>query len=223
MKTLFLTGGSRGIGKAIANKFLEMGYRVLAPSRKELNLNSVDSIASYFANNAINCDVFIYSAGVNCPKGFSDIMQDDFLKTMQINTGGFYQIMQFLLPSLKLNKGYVLGISSIYSFISRTKRLSYAASKHALNGMIKTLALELGHNDILINALAPGFVDTELTRNNNSPEKINELTQKIPLGKLASPEDIANIAFFLCSQENKFITGQCIVADGGYCVGGFEN
>ncbi len=88
--------------------------------------------------------------------------------------------------------------------------------------MIKTLAIDLGRLNIKVNAVSPGFVDTSLTRNNNSLAKIRSFKQKIPLGRLANTDDIAEVAYFMCSLENRYITGQQIIVDGGYTVGGFE-
>lgn len=117
-------------------------------------------------------------------------------------------------------QGHILAISSLYGTISRRGRLAYAASKHALNGIVKTLACELGEYNILVNSLSPGFVDTVMTRKNNSKEQIDAITGKIPLGRLADVNDIANIAYFLCSSENSYITGQNIIADGGFMAEG---
>ena len=88
--------------------------------------------------------------------------------------------------------------------------------------MIKTLALELAPQGIKVNALSPGFVATRMTYQNNSTETIDKIKSRIPLGELAKPEEIANVALFLCSKSNTYITGQTIIVDGGYTIGGFE-
>lgn len=122
----------------------------------------------------------------------------------------------------KNNNGHILAISSIYGIISRRGRLSYAMSKHALAGLVQTLAIELGPFNIKVNALAPGVIETKMTKKNNSQETITSLKAGIPLGRLGSPHDIARAAFYLCSEENSFITGQTVVVDGGYIIGGFQ-
>jgi 3-oxoacyl-[acyl-carrier protein] reductase len=96
-------------------------------------------------------------------------------------------------------------------------------SKHALTGLIQTMALEFAAYDVKVNALSPGFVETAMTRKNNTEEIIDGFIKKIPLGKLAVTEDIANAAYYLCSPQNTYITGQNIIVDGGILAGGFEN
>jgi len=223
MKTMFIAGGTGGIGSAIAEKFRENGYKVIVPDEKELNFLNRPSIEKYFKAHPVDADVVINCAGINNPKPFEKLTFEDLDKTLAINTTGFFGVLQQLVPKMKAKKrGAILMISSIYGHISRKGRLPYSMSKHALNGMVKTLALEFGPFNIKVNAVSPGFVETSLTTKNNSPEVIKSLVEKIPLGRMAKPEDIANIVFFLCSEENNYITGQCVVADGGYTIGGYE-
>ena len=96
-------------------------------------------------------------------------------------------------------------------------------SKFALNGLIKTMSLEFAQYGVKTNALAPGFVETAMTSKNNSPETIKGFIEKIPLGRMATVQDIANAAYFLCGKDNTYINGQTIIADGGILAGGFEN
>ena len=222
--TLFLTGGTGEIGSAIATRFREAGFNVLAPSRVEMDLEKEQTILDWLAIlGKQRIDVFIHCAGFNTPKGIADIERNDIEKTMQINAMSFYTLCHGLIRQEHLQSGgAILGISSIYGFLVRKGRFSYAASKHCLNGMVKTLALELGPKNIRANVLAPGFVDTRMTRQNNSAAVIEGFRQKIPLGRLAQPADIAEVAWFLCSSENRYLTGQEIVVDGGYSIGGFE-
>ncbi len=223
MKTLLLTGASGDIGKAIQKLFEKNNYRIIAPTRAELNLESPESIQHYFKNFKEKIDSLIHCAGFNTPKLALDLNEADVQKTFQINTMAFYSICRQLLNHFVNQKGAsILAISSIYGHFSRKGRLAYATSKHALEGMVKTLALEFGIHNIKVNCLAPGFVDTQLTRKNNSEEIIEGFKQKIPLGRLADPMDIAEVAYFLCSENNKYINGQSIIVDGGYSVGGFQ-
>jgi 3-oxoacyl-[acyl-carrier protein] reductase len=223
MKNLFLLGGQGDIGEAIGRKFRENDYKVIAPTSKDLNLEDRTSIEVFFDKNAITADVIIHSAGFNEPKSFEGLSYEDILKAHSINVFGFYSVLQRLLPAMKARrKGDILAISSLYGIIAREKRLPYVMSKHALNGLVKTLAIEFGQHNIKVNALSPGFVDTKMTRKNNEEKTIKGLTEKIPLGRLAKPEEIAEVAFFLCSEANAYITGQNIIVDGGYSVGGFQ-
>jgi 3-oxoacyl-[acyl-carrier protein] reductase len=110
----------------------------------------------------------------------------------------------------------ILALGSILGIVSRPERAAYSASKAALAAFIRTLAVELGPRGILANVLCPGFVETDLTRQNNTPEEIAAVVQSIPLHRLAMPEEIARLAVWLCSKQNTYITGQSIVCDGGF-------
>ena len=223
MKTLLLTGGTGEIGSAILEKFKSEQYHVIAPSRQALNLEIPAHIQHFLTNLTHQIDAFVHCAGFNHPKRFDDITDHDIHSTLQINTLSFYSMSQYLIKHQRFTKpGAILAISSIYGEFARKGRFSYAASKHALNGMVKTLALELGPSNIKVNAVSPGFVDTIMTRKNNSAEIIEDFKKKIPLGNLARTEDIAEIVYFLCSDKNRYINGQCIIADGGYSIGGFQ-
>ena len=223
MKTLFILGGNGDIGSAIVKKFKKEKYHIISPSSKEMDLANRESIDKYFAKHKIKADVIIQCAGYNRPKPFEEISYEELDKTLAINTLSFYQVLQYLLKPLKKQKeGHILGISSIYGFLSRKGRLSYSMSKHALIGLVKTLALELGAYNIKVNALSPGFVATKMTVQNNTPAIIKDFEEKIALGRLANTEEIAELAYFLCSSQNSYITGQNIVIDGGYSIGGFQ-
>lgn len=223
MKTLFLTGSTGAIGSAIFNKFQKNNYEIIAPDRHQLNLSDETSIIAFMQQIKRPIDVFIHCAGFNSPKPVGELTCADVKNTMQINAFAFYDMVCHLLPQFKQQKyGFILGISSIYGSFSRKKRLAYVSSKHALNGMIKTLALELGEYNIKVNGIAPGFVDTKMTHKNNSPEIIEGFKRKIPLGNLALADDIANACYFLCSAENGYINGEILTVDGGYGVGGFQ-
>ena len=168
-------------------------------------------------------DMFIHCAGFNNPKPIAELTEKDIQITFNINALSFYTISRFLAKNFMLKKhGNIVGISSLYGDFSRKGRLAYSAAKHALNGMIQTLALELGPYNVKVNAVAPGFVDTQMTRKNNSAETIENFKRKIPLARLANPSDIANVVYFLCSPQNNYINGQCIIVDGGFSAGGFQ-
>jgi len=222
MKTLFITGGRGDIGQAIVSKFRQHHYEVIAPDSSCLDLSNLNHVEGYIQTLPA-VDAFIHCAGINHPKPFIDIEMEDLEKTLMINALAFYKITQSIINQNKLNeKGHILGISSIYGEISRKGRFSYTAAKYCMNGMIKNLALELGSKQIKVNGLAPGFVDTKLTRKNNTQEIIDHLERSIPLGHMACADDIAKAAYFFASEENNYINGQIIIADGGYLAGGFQ-
>lgn len=221
---IFLLGGQGDIGLAIGKQFQKSGWELLAPTSKELDLSDVNSIENYVKFAKLDgLRALVHCAGINNPKPFEQNTLLDFSQTMMINVFGFARICQLLFEPLKENGGgHILAVSSVYGSISRAGRSTYATSKHALNGLMQTIAIEWGKYNIKVNTLSPGFVDTRLTRKNNSPEKISELSSGIALGRLAQAEEIAAVAAFLCSSENKYISGQDIIVDGGYLAGAFQ-
>ncbi len=221
MKRVFLTGGNGDIGSAIKELFIQNQFEVIAPSSKELNLENLNDIETYFKEKDTNFDVIVHCAGFNNPKNIEKLTIEDVEKTAKINYIAFFELIKILSPFMKeKQKGKIVAISSLYGTITRSGRLAYTASKHALNGCVKTLACELGKYNILVNAVSPGFVDTKMTRKNNSQEKIDLLCRKIPVNRLAKPVDIANAVYFLCSAQNTYITGQDIIVDGGFMAEG---
>lgn len=101
--------------------------------------------------------------------------------------------------------------------------MPYVISKHALIGAMKTLAIELAVDGVMVNAISPGYIETKMTRANNTPEGIANFKKGIPVGRLGQPSEVAQAAAFLASPENVYITGQILVVDGGYSIGGFQN
>ena len=220
MSTLLLTGGSGEIGGAISKKFQSRGWQVISPTRAEMDLSDIGSISAYMNQLKIPIDVFVHCAGFNEPKAAGVLTHEDVQTTMQINALSFYDIILHLLGNFKQKKkGVILAISSIYGGYSRKGRLAYVASKHALNGMVKTLALELGEFNIRVNGVAPGFVNTRMTYKNNSPETIEMLKKRIPMGNLIYREEVDNLSCFMCGDESNFINGEIITIDSGYTVG----
>lgn len=223
MRNLFITGGHGEIGQAIVKVFSENNYAVIAPTSKELDCSSNDSIDAYFKGfNYTSLTVFVHCAGINNPKVFMEVSPDSIFQTIQINTLSFLYITQHLNKHFENDNSRVVAVSSIYGTISRNKRLEYSTSKHGLKGMVQSLALELAQRNILVNAVSPGFISTKLTYKNNTPEVIANLIASVPLKKLGKPEYIADLIYFLCSEKNSFITGQDIIIDGGYLAGGFQ-
>jgi 3-oxoacyl-[acyl-carrier protein] reductase len=113
-------------------------------------------------------------------------------------------------------EGKIILISSLYATVTKEGRLSYASSKHAITGLVKSLAVELAPYDICVNAVAPGYVMTEMTKQNLSSQEIENIKEMIPMGRFQKPEEIANAVMFLGSEWNKSITGQTLNIDGGF-------
>ena len=216
--TLFLTGGSRGIGKTIKQPFEFQGITVIAPSREELNLADKTSISSYLEKNAaLKPDIFIHCAGINELAGIDTITQEILERVFQVNVYAPIQLLNSFSKGMKERKyGKILFISSLYALVSKEKRIAYSSSKNALTGLCKTLTLELAPFNILTNLLAPGYVMTDMTRKNLSSDEIRKIEENIPTGRFQTEQEIADTAFFLCSEKNKSITGQLLAVDGGY-------
>lgn len=216
-RTAFLTGASRGIGKRIKETFECAGATVIAPGRGELDLASEEQIGEYIKGNPHEIDIFIHCAGVNHLAGIETIEPQILLETFQVNLFSAVQLLHGYAGGMKRNGwGRVTFISSLYALVSKERRIAYSASKSALTGLTKSLALELGKENILVNAVAPGYVMTDMTKKNLSKAEIEEITAQIPQGRMQSEDDIANLTLFLCSDLNQSITGQLIAVDGGF-------
>ncbi len=213
---ILLTGSSGGIGKSILEKISSSENEIIAPSSTELDLSCVDKINNFMENK--NFDAVIHSAGVNQITEFSDLNEEIIINHLKINAISLVSICKNLKKENKIKN--VIAISSLYGFTARGMRLPYVTSKHALEGIVKSLSIDLSPN-ILINSIRPGFVDTPMTRKNNSEHKIKQIINKIPAGDLVDSNQIALFAKFLIENNNS-MTGQSITIDGGYSVGGYE-
>jgi len=215
--TALVTGASRGIGAAIAKKMVLEGLTVIAPSRADLDLRSGSSIESFLCALTRPIDILVNNAGVNMLSSISEASDSVIQETLQVNLVAPLQLIRCVANQMMARRfGRIVNISSIWSIVSKKRRLTYSASKAGLNGMTRALAVELAPYNILINAVAPGYVNTELTRQNNSEQDINAIKETIPLQRLAEPNEIAETVFFLCSERNTYITGQVITVDGGF-------
>ena len=217
-RTVFITGGSRGIGAAICAAFERAGYHTIAPDRKKLDLAQPEAVAKYLrAGGEWNVDVLVNNAGVNLVRPIEEMKLSDWARVVDTNLTAGFQLLQAFIPHMKKKRwGRVINISSIYAQLGRAGRLPYSASKAGLIGLTRTAAVELGEFNILVNAVCPGFVDTEMTRANNSDSVLRELCEQTPLKRLGRPEEIAGLTLFLGSEQNSFITGQAIFIDGGF-------
>ena len=216
-RTVLITGASRGIGAAIKSRLGSEGMTVLSPGRAELDLLSNNSIDAYLGSLKSPVDILVNNAGINYLAALEEITPETLETMVQVNLTAPIRLLKGIVPGMKKNRfGRIVNISSIFGIISKERRLLYTTTKSALIGMTKTLALELGGYNILVNSIAPGYVLTELTRQNNSPEEIERISSAIPLKRMAEPAEIAEVAAFLCSDKNTYITGQAIVVDGGF-------
>lgn len=217
-KTALITGSSRGIGLAITNLLRKNGFTILAPTREELDLASEESIKNFLTKNShIQIDILINNAGINIIENISDISQEALKSALQINLIAPMLLVKTLSPKM-IERGYgrIVNISSIWSQLSKPGRAVYASTKSAINAFTRSAAVELAPHNILVNAVAPGFVDTDLTRKNNSAEQLKIIESNIPTKRLAKTEEIAELVHFLISEKNTYITGQTIFIDGGF-------
>ena len=219
MKVL-VTGGSRGIGKAVAECYRKNGYIVETPTREELDLANKESVEQFVqSKKGQGYDIIINNAGCNLINEIENVRDEDVEQMLYVNLLSHVYLLRGLVPYMKKKRfGRIVNVGSVWGVISKPGRSIYSATKHGLQGITNTLALELAPYNILINTVAPGQTLTELTRKNNSAEAIRNMEKEIPLGRLAQPEEIANVIFFLGNEKNTYITGQQIVVDGGLTV-----
>lgn len=216
-KTILLTGASRGIGKAIHKK-LKKNYTIIAPAREELDLLDNKSIELFIKKNKEKeIDIIINNAGINFPQWIEEISDENIENTIKTNLIAPIRLIRGFVGNMKKNKwGRIINISSAFGIVARGKQVLYSSTKHGINGVTKALALELAQYNILVNSVCPGFTKTDLVVKKNTPEKIAALEKDIPLGRLAEPIEIANLVEFLSSDKNTYITGSCIIIDGGF-------
>lgn len=218
MRTAFITGGSRGIGKAISQKMEGKGYQVYAPTRQELDLSSPESVKEFLERHkGDSYDIVVNNAGINDVNDIENVTDDEIERMMQVNLVSPLKILRAFVPAMKQKRyGRIVNIGSLWGIVSKRGRVVYSMTKHGIHGITKTLAVELAGYNILVNTVCPGFVLTELTVQNNTPEQIAMIAEKIPLGRLAAPQEIADVVEYLTGERNTYLTGQLIAVDGGY-------
>ncbi|EQC45821.1 oxidoreductase, short chain dehydrogenase/reductase family protein [Bacteriovorax sp. BSW11_IV] len=238
-KNVFVTGGTRGIGAEIVKSFLNAGATVHTNGRNQVEINELNEKAADnlfyhcvdFQNNEqfatfletiknLNIDILINNAGINKVSLAHEIATEDFDNIQLINVKRPFELVKAVIPHMRENNwGRIVNITSIFGHVTRSKRLSYTTSKFAIKGMTKTLAVDYAADNVLVNSVGPGFIDTELTRTILSQAEIDELVSSVPAKRLGKPEEVANLVLFLGSNMNTFITGQNILIDGGFtCV-----
>ena len=204
---VLVTGASRGIGKGIAERFCAGGYDVLRPSRAEMDLESSESVERYMAK-APALDALVNCAGVLRAGPASEADLD----CLRVNLAAPLQVAR----AARMKKGRIVNVSSIWGSISKPGRAAYSASKAGLDGLTRALALEWA--PVLVNAVAPGYTETEMLHEYNSAEELDRIRGTIPLGRFCSTEEVAELVFFLGSEQNGYVTGQVIPIDGGFSV-----
>lgn len=229
-RTVFVSGATQGIGRAISIAMKLRGATIIGSGTGiDLNLEYLDEYiqADFSVIEQINScsdklrlikpDILINNAGINIISPFCEIAHHDFLKIQQVNVYAPFAFCQAVIPGMVDKEwGRIVNLSSIWGKIGREFRASYSASKFALDGLTLAIAAEFSSKNILANCIAPGFVDTALTRKILDAKQINNLELNVPLGRFANVDEIANFVVWLVSEENTYITGQNIAIDGGF-------
>jgi NAD(P)-dependent dehydrogenase (short-subunit alcohol dehydrogenase family) len=230
-KKVFVSGASRGIGKAIAAAFKEEGAWVIGTCTSDPpNGDDICQewyITDFTDTSQINeCafflkktqpDILINNAGINKIDRFLDISTDDFLEIQQVNVLAPLLLCQAAIPSMiKKGCGRIVNISSVWGKISKEYRASYSCSKFALDGMTLALTAEHAADGIIANSIAPGFIDTELTLNILGEKGLQKLTSLVPAKRPGQVDEIARFVLWLSSEENTYVAGQNISIDGGF-------
>ena len=218
LRTALVTGGARGIGAAIARRLEDSGYRIIAPPRTALDLASPASIDAYLAAHGSQAvDVLVNNAGINTLRAIPEIDAHTWGEMLQVNLSAALRLTQAFAPGMaERGCGRILNVVSIFALVTRERRAAYSMTKAALGALTRTAAVEFGPRGVLVNALAPGYVDTELTRRNNPPDAIAAIEATIPLRRMAQASELAEVAAFLVSDANSYLTGQTVVVDGGF-------
>ena len=229
---VFISGASRGIGTAIAEHFANKGHKVIGTSRNNFtfdsdntnlipfslditNRDSINECMHYLKENNLTPSILINNAGITSDQLFLRMKDEDWDNVIATNLTGTFNLTKALIKGMiKSRYGRIINISSVSGLMGNPGQVNYSSAKAGLSGFTKSLAKEVGSRGITVNSIAPGFIETDMTSylDENAKEK---LIQDIPLKRLGSVDDIAELAIFLASDESAYITGQTISVDGG--------
>ena len=231
-KKIFITGGTGSIGNAICHYFYENKCNEIYASTtnldkvnkddsfinfKQLNLNDISKI-NLEEQLDIDVDYLVLNAGLTKDNIFLRMSPEEWLNVIDVNlNSSFYLLKHFIKKMVKKRHGRVVFISSVVAFTGNPGQVNYTSSKAAISGMVKSLALELSSRNISVNAVAPGFIASNMTDKLNENQK-NSILDRIPMNRLGTPEDIAKAVGFLCSENASYITGQTIHVNGGLAL-----
>ncbi len=239
-KVVFVTGGSRGIGKAIALKYAENGYNVIINYVSDKT--NVEELQKEFTKLNVECliekadvskseevekivkkaiekfnkiDVLVNNAGITRDGLLMRMKEEDFDKVIEINLKGTFLVTKSVIPyMLKKRDGKIINLASVVGVTGNAGQCNYSASKAGIIGFTKSIAKELASRNIRANAIAPGFIDTDMT-SVLSDEVKDSINAQIPMKRMGTAQEIANVAYFLGCEESSYTTGQVINIDGG--------
>lgn len=216
-KTALITGSSRGIGKSIKESLSKDGIDIINPSRDILDLSSPKSIDEFLSQLTTHIDIVINNAGILKVGQHDEISTDDFHEVFQVNVVAPFKIISGVIEDMKHQKfGRIVNISSIWGQKSKEGRTLYSSSKAALDALTRSLAIEFAAYNILINSVAPGYIETDMLKQYNTEKELLKIKDTIPMKRFGKKIEIAELVKFLCSENNSYITGQILTIDGGY-------
>lgn len=242
-RVVVITGGATGLGFAMAGKFVKSGYRTIIVDRnkskaaaaiKELGqgaesilcdlteLNKLPDLVKEIVQRFGKIDVLINNAGVHLKKPLLKVTDEEFMKVIHTNeTVVFALSRETARVMIRQKSGSIINISSMAAKYGIPEVIAYTAAKSAVEGMTRAMAVELSPHGIRVNCIAPGFIKTSMSENafRNDPERERKVLSRTPMGKLGSPEDVANAALFLASDEASYLTGTILYVDGGNSIG----
>lgn len=238
-KNVFVTGSTRGIGLAIAHRFASLGANIVLNGRSEISKDLIDSFNDYgvkviaisgdvsqfddakrMVDEAIaelgSVDILVNNAGITNDKLMLKVTEADFESVLKVNlTGAFNMTQSVLKPMTRARQGAIINLSSVVGLRGNVGQANYAASKAGLIGFTKSVAREVASRGIRVNAIAPGFIESDMT--DAIPEKMQEaILAGIPMKRIGKAEEVATVASFLAEQE--YLTGQVIAIDGGMAM-----
>lgn len=238
MKTVLITGGSRGIGSAMVRLFAKEGYSVAFTYKSSADaaerLASETGALAIAADSSIEKDVIsavektlgefgridclINNAAVSSFSVFTDISLEDWNNMISVNLTGAFLYSKAVIPDmLKRKQGRIINVTSMWGLVGSSCEVHYSAAKAGLIGMTKALAKELGPSGVTVNAIAPGVINTDMNKS-LSEEDLRVLADETPLMRIGETEDVANAALFLASEKASFITGEVLNVSGGYVI-----
>ena len=242
-KVALITGATRGIGKQIALTLSKEGYNIVLNYRKENE--ELESLIKEIENSGVEClavkgdvsifddcknfvneaiekfekiDVLVNNAGITKDMLLARMSKEDFTQVIYVNLVGTFNVTKNVISyMMKARSGRIINISSVVGVSGNAGQTNYSASKAGIIGFTKSLAKEVSSRNILVNAVAPGFIESDMT-NILKDEVKEEIAKSIPLKRMGKPEDISKVVKFLASEDSSYITGQVINVDGGMLI-----